>query len=147
MKFIHIVRNHIRKTILYLELFHHFRKIRVKNHKSQDKFDFKLYHPFPFWRCASWFAEKYKFLRFPFNNLSSIESHHLKFVHKFGDHYFRSGAMLPNLPTRTQDLFMQSIWNLLNNVLDHNTQAKFEYVYIIPELRLIDNDKWHFFVL
>jgi hypothetical protein len=24
---------------------------------------------------------------------------------------------------------MQSIWNLLNNVLDHNTQAKFEYVY------------------
>jgi hypothetical protein len=103
MKFIHIVRDLIRKTILYLELFHHFRKIRVKNHKSQDKFDFKLYHLFPFWRCASWFAEKYKFLRFPFNNLSSIESNHLKFVHKFGDHYFRSGAMLPNLPTRTQD--------------------------------------------
>jgi hypothetical protein len=42
---------------------------------------------------------------------------------------------------------MQSIWNLLNNVLDHNTQAKFEYVYIIPELRPIVNDKWHFFVL
>jgi hypothetical protein len=35
---------------------------------------------FPFWSYSPWFAEKYQFLKFQFNNLSSPKANYFKFI-------------------------------------------------------------------
>jgi len=52
---------------------------KVRNHKKTGKIQFWSLTLFSFWNCFPCFADKYQFLQFLFNNLSSPLAIHLKF--------------------------------------------------------------------